>query len=270
MSAESVLAETARISVTTSDIQGEALRIPPESRREALSKPENLVQLAGNLAVRRAVAAEAEAAGLASDAAVQGALRVARDRVLSDALFARMDAANKPTAQALDALALTTYRADPKRYEAPAETNARHILIRRETPDAKAIATGILEQLKAGADFDTVAREKSQDPGSAAKGGDLGFFGPGRMVPPFEAAVSKLQTPGELSDVVETQFGYHIIKLESRRSAGVRPFAEVKDALRKELEMKIVHDARLAEVDRIRAGIKFNQVAIEEFAASNK
>ena len=269
MSAEAVVAETGKVSVTTTDLQGDALRIPLESRKGTLSKPDNVLQLANNLVIRRALASEAEAAGLASDPAVLAAIRIARDRVLSDALFARMDTANKAKPEIIEALALTTYKSNPSRFEAPEETSARHILIRREEADAQSKAEQILAELKAGADFANVAKEKSQDPGSAAKGGELGYFPAGRMVPPFEAAVRKLQKPGDISDIVETQFGYHIIKLEGRRPAGVRPFDQVKDILRAEIEAKVLSDARLREVQRIRDGVKFNQAAIDDFAAAN-
>jgi peptidyl-prolyl cis-trans isomerase C len=267
--ADAALAEAGKVAITATDIQGDALRIPVESRKGTLAKSDNVKQLANNLVVRRMLAAQAEAAGLANDPAVQGALRVARDRVLSDALFARMDAANKPNAKAIDDLALATYKSNPKRFEMPEETGARHILIKLDTPDAKAQAGQILAELKAGADFDKLAKEKSQDPGSAAAGGALGYFPAGRMVPPFEAALGKLQKPGELSDLVETQFGYHIIKLEGRRPAGIRPFEQVKDVLRRELEVKTLNDKRLAEEQRIQDTVKFNQAAIDEFAASN-
>jgi peptidyl-prolyl cis-trans isomerase C len=268
--ADGNLAEAGKAAITATDIQGDALRIPVESRKGTLAKPENVKQLANNLVVRRALAAEAEAAGLAKDPAVQAAIRVARDRVLSDALFARMDAANKPNAKTVDDLALATYKSNPKRFEMPEETGARHILIKLDTPDAKAKAAQILTELKGGADFDKLAKEKSEDPGSAATGGLLGYFPAGRMVPPFEAALGKLQKPGELSDVVETQFGYHIIKLEGRRPSGVRAYEQVKDVLRREVEVKILNDKRLAEVQRIQDTVKFNQAAIDEFAASIK
>ncbi len=268
--ADAVLAETGKAAVSATDIQGDALRIPVESRKSVLQKPDNVKQLTENLVIRRALAAQAEAAGLANDPAVQGALRVARDRVLSDALLAQMDAVNKPDAKTVDALALAAYKANPKRFEMPGETGARHILVKLETPDAKAKAEQILVELKAGADFEKLAKEQSQDPGSAPKGGDLGYFPAGRMVAPFEAALGKLKKPGELSDVVETQFGYHIIKLEGRRPAGVRPFDEVKESLRREVEVKVLNDKRLAEVQKIRDTVKYNQAAIDEFAAANK
>lgn len=270
LSADPVLAETEKLSVTSTDIEGDALRIPVERRKETLTQPESVQQLANNLIVRRSFAAQAEAAKLADDPVVQAAIRIARERVLSDALFARMDAANKPAAPVIDALALATYKSNPTRFQGPAEASARHILIKLDTPDAKAKATAILAELKAGADFAALAKAKSQDPGSATAGGSLGYFPAGRMVAPFQEAVDKLQKPGDLSDVVESQFGFHVIQLEGRRPAGVRPFDEVKSILRREAEVKIINDARLAQVQRIQDTVKFNKSAIEAFAQTKK
>jgi len=266
--ADAVLAETGKSSVTGTDVQGDALRIPTDSRKFALTKPEAVQQLANNLVIRRALAAEAEAAGLANDPALQGAIRIARDRVLSDALFAKMDAANKPTVQVLESLASLNYKANPKRFDLPEEFGASHILIKSDTPDAKAKAEAILAELKAGADFATLAKKHSEDT-SAHNGGSLGYFAVGQMVPEFDAAIRKMQKPGELSGLVQTQFGYHIIKFEGRRSAGVRPFEQVKEVLMREAEAKILNDKRLEEVRRIQEKVKFNQAAIEAFAASN-
>lgn len=270
MAAEAVLAETGSVKVTTVDVQGDALRMPVETRKINLSKPENILQLTNNLVIRRALAAKAETEGVAKDPAVQAALRIAHDRVLSEALFARMDAANKPKPEVVEGLASATYKSNPTRFAMQAETKARHILIKTDTPDAKAKAQAILAQLKAGADFATVAREKSEDPGSATAGGDLGSFAAGTMVPAFEAALAKLEKPGDLSDLVETQFGYHIIKLEGRRPAGIRPYDEVKEVLRRDTEIKILNDARLAEVQKIQDSVKMNKDAISAFAESNK
>lgn len=268
--AEPVLAEAGSAKVTTIDVQGDALRIPLEVRTANLHKPETVLQLTNNLIIRRALAAKAHAEGLDKDPAIQAAIRIARDRVLSDALFAKMDAANKPSTQAVDKLAQANYKSNPTRFERPAETSARHILIKAETPDAKAKAEKILAQLKGGADFATVAREVSEDPGSATAGGELGYQPKGAMVAPFEAAVAKLEKPGDLSEPVETQFGYHIIKLEGRRPAGIRSYDEVKVVLRREVEAKALNDARLAEVQKIQDTVKMNKDAINAFAESQK
>ena len=266
-SADAVLAETGKAAVTAADVQGDALRIPIEQRATTLAKPEAVQQLATTLLIRRVLAAEAEAAGIASDPAVQAALRIARERVLTDLLLARMDAANKPSPQVVEALALTNYKANPKRFDLPEELGASHILIKSDTPDAKAKAQAILAELKAGADFATLAKQRSQD-GNAKDGGQLGFFPPGRMVPSFDAAVQKMQKVGELSDVVETQFGFHVIKFEGRRSAGVRPFEQVKEVLMREAEAKILNEKRLEQVNRIQGSAKFDKAAIESFAQS--
>ena len=101
---------------------------------------------------------------------------------------------------------------------------ARHILV--ETEDE---AKAILDQLKGGADFATLAKEKSKDPG-AAEGGDLGYFTKDQMVPEFAEVAFKMY-PGQLSDPVKTQFGWHVIKLEDKRTKQPPEFDKVKDQI---------------------------------------
>ena len=133
------------------------------------------------------------------------------------------------------------YDANPKVYRQEEQVQARHILFTPSgaTPDAdrKALARAdsLLAAIKKGAgDFAELAREFSQEPGAASSGGDLGWFGRGRMVREFEEAAFKLK-PGEISLVVKTQFGYHIIRCEGRKPAGLRPFDEVRDQIRHQL-----------------------------------
>src|SRR5690606_41274269 len=94
---------------------------------------------------------------------------------------------------------------------------------RQGNPPADPAAPGetieaLRERTLAGEAFATLARQYSDDVASGRRGGDLGFFGLGRMVPPFNDAAFALQNPGDISDVVETQFGYHLIRLEERAS----------------------------------------------------
>ncbi len=110
------------------------------------------------------------------------------------------------------------------------EVHARHILVETED-EAKAIA----EQLKNGADFATLAKEKSKD--TAAEGGDLGFFTKEQMVPEFSEVAFKM-FPGQVSNPVKSQFGWHIIKLEERRQKPVPPFEAVKDQIEAYLARK--------------------------------
>lgn len=121
------------------------------------------------------------------------------------------------------------------------EYEADHILVPTEE-EAKAIKA----DLDAGGDFAAIAKEKSQDPGSAANGGDLGWFGLGMMVKPFEDAVVALEK-GKISDPVQTDFGWHIIKLNDVRVAAAPTFEDVKPELEGDLRQAAV-EARVKEL----------------------
>ena len=130
------------------------------------------------------------------------------------------------------------YEQNKARYGTDEQRRASHILI---TPDggdksaAKKKAEQLLAQVKSKpGDFEKLARENSKDPGSAAQGGDLGFFGKGMMVKPFEEAVFRMK-PGEISDVVESDFGFHIIKVTEVKAAQVKPFEQVKGDIERDL-----------------------------------
>ncbi len=114
------------------------------------------------------------------------------------------------------------------------EYHAAHILVETED-EAKAVKTA----LDGGGDFAALAKEKSKDPGSAQSGGDLGWFGPGMMVEEFETAVTSLK-PGQISEPIKTQFGWHIIKLEETRPAAGPTLEEKHDELAGELQQKAV------------------------------
>lgn len=133
------------------------------------------------------------------------------------------------------------YEAQKSNYSAPEERHARHILIRIETgaaAEAEAAARAeiekLLAELRGGADFAELARKHSQDPGSAAAGGDLGFFGRGVMDKAFEETTFALKA-GELSEPVRSVFGYHLIKLEEIRGGETKPFDEVSEKIRQEI-----------------------------------
>lgn len=270
LAAESALIQGGGVAVTPVDIQAEALRIPQEERKEVLSKPANVHQAANNLFIRRSLAKQAQLEGLDKDPVTAAALQIARDRVLSDAKMARMDAAAKPADAAVEAYAQDMYKADPKRFEHPDEVSVRHILIVKETENAEAKANKILADLKGGADFAEIAKSQSQDPGSAARGGELGFLSKGRTVPEFEQAAFALQRKGELSGVVKTQFGYHILKLDERRSAGKIPYAQAREPLRREAEARILAEQRAKVIQKLTDEAKVNEDAIRALAASQR
>lgn len=120
-------------------------------------------------------------------------------------------------------------RYDKEVAAAPAvnEIRASHILVKTED-EAKAI----IAELDGGGDFEAIAKEKSQDPGSGAAGGDLGFFGPGRMVPEFEQAAMAIEVGQYSKEPVKTQFGWHVIKVTDKRPQQPPAFEQVQGQLR--------------------------------------
>lgn len=265
-----VLVTLDKVQVTQDDLLVGASRQNGVARNSAFANPTVVRQTVSNMLVRRTLAEAAVAEGLDKDPAVQAALAQARDRVLSDAKLVQFDAAHRPSPAQVESYARTVYLANPDRFQAPEQIRARHLLIGKNTPDAKAQAEALLKQLQGGADFATLAKDRSEDKASGARGGDLGVFARGRMVPQFEEAAFALQQPGELSGVVETQFGYHVIQLVERKAAGLRSFDEVKEGLMRETEASLVNDARLKEQDRILQNAQFDDAAIEAFSRSQR
>lgn len=122
------------------------------------------------------------------------------------------------------------YENNPDEFkEFPDEVKARHILVDDEDEAKK-----LLEQLKNGADFAELAKQHSKDPGSKDEGGDLGYFNRGAMVAEFDEAVFNMEV-GEISDIVKTRYGYHIIKLEEKTIGPVIKFAEIEEELKEQL-----------------------------------
>jgi peptidyl-prolyl cis-trans isomerase C len=137
-------------------------------------------------------------------------------------------------------------------YDAVPEFNASHILVETE-----AEAQEIISDLEGGADFAELARERSTGP-SGPSGGELGWFGPGQMVPEFEAAVQGLE-PAGVSAPVQTQFGWHVVRLNDRRDRG----APALDEVRGELEQPLRQQAVSAELDRLVAEAEVDRAEVE-------
>jgi peptidyl-prolyl cis-trans isomerase C len=134
------------------------------------------------------------------------------------------------------------YTKNPDQFKQDERVRASHILIAfPENADASAKAQAktkaeqVLKDVKAGKDFAALAKQHSQDPGSAVNGGDLGFFQKGQMVGPFNDVAFSL-APGAISDVVETQFGYHIIKVAEKQPARAVPLEEVRPQVEQYLQ----------------------------------
>ena len=194
------------------------------------------------------LAEAAEKDSLATAPSFPGRLKYHGRRALRDAYYDKnvRDGVSEAAAKAI-------YDEKIKGLKPEEEIHARHILVTSEA-DAKAVA----ERLKKGEDFATVAKEVSKDP--SAEGGDLGFFGRGQMLKPFEDAAFALEV-GQISEPVQTQFGWHIIKVEEKREKPLPTFDEVKDTITAQLvqqkaqqTVRELHDA--AKIDIVDPDIK--------------
>lgn len=153
------------------------------------------------------------------------------------------------------------YTGNIEKFATPEQARARHILVKMEsgaTAEQKAAAKKKIEEVlvkaREGVDFAELAKVYSEGP-SAPQGGDLGLFTRGRMVPTFEEAAFSMKA-GEISGVVETQFGYHIIKVEERKAAGTAGKEEVADRIRQFLSQQKLSEAVMARLETLRGDAK--------------
>jgi peptidyl-prolyl cis-trans isomerase D len=161
-------------------------------------------------------------------------------------------------------------------YNMPEQVRARHILLSlgadasaEEAAEVQLRATEILTQIREGADFAALASELSEDPGSKANGGDLGFFARGQMVKEFEDAAFSLE-PGMVSELVKSEYGYHVIRAEEHRDAQQRSFEEVREELAAELMgLEVARTESLAIADRIAEAIR-GGASLEDAARAEK
>ena len=268
-SAPALLGEGAH-AVTTADILAESLPLNAAARANVLSSPDAVQRMATDIYLRRRMSALAVEQHIDQQPEVQRVLQIVRERVLADALARQVEARARPTGPVLEQLALQNYKAMPKRFQQPERLHLRHILIPLEAKDARAQAEALRQQLAQGASFEELARQHSKDPGSARKGGDLGFVTHGKMVAPFEEAAFALDKPGQLSPVVETQFGFHVIELVEKRAAGLQPFDEVKEQLLQEAASGVGMGARQELARPILQTATPHPEAIEAVSASHR
>jgi len=190
------------------------------------------------------VSKAAEAKKVADSNDFKQRLAFARNKVLMELLL-QSEAKSAVT----DAAMHKVYEDAAKQMSEEQEVHARHILVEKED-EAKAIAT----ELKGGADFAQLAKQKSKDPG-AAEGGDLGYFTKDQMVPEFAEVAFKLEK-GQISDPVKTQFGWHIIKVEDKRKRQLPEFDKVKD----QIETFVQRKAQVEFVTKLRADGKIERL----------
>src|ERR1700676_350102 len=223
---------------------------PSLAQMDPSTKKENVLAFLIDMKI---VAKAAEAKKIEDRDDFKARLAFTRNRLLMDNLLA-VEGKAATTEDAMKKV----YEEAAKQIEGEQEVHARHILVESED-EAKAIAA----DLKKGADFAELAKKKSKDPG-ASDGGDLGFFTKDQMVPEFSTVAFALE-PGKISDPVKSQFGWHIIKVEEKRSRKAPDFEQVKA----QIETYVTRKAQADYVAKLRETAKVERMDKPEETAKS-
>jgi peptidyl-prolyl cis-trans isomerase C len=237
--ANPVLAKVNGAEIRQSDVTLAEEELGPSlAQMDPATKKENVLAFLIDMKI---VAKAAEDKKIENNEDFKKRLAFTRNRLLMDSLLA-----TEGKAATTDDAMKKVYEEASKQITGEQEVHARHILVETEA-DAKAIE----DELKKGADFAELAKKKSKDPG-ASDGGDLGFFTKDQMVPEFSAVAFALE-PGKISDPVKSQFGWHIIKVEEKRSRKAPEFDQVKGQIETYVTRKAQADyvAKLREVAKV-------------------
>jgi peptidyl-prolyl cis-trans isomerase C len=241
--ADPVIMTAGTVTIRKSEFEA-ALKTLPAEYQSMLAQPEGRKQFADDFLRMRLLASEGAKAGLQNDPEVINQLNLMRENLVATAELKKIES----SIAIGDAEVQKAYADNAKQYE---QVKARHILIApkgspaaqpgKDLTDeqAKAKAEDLRKQIVAGANFDELAKKESDDTGSGARGGDLGSFGRGQMVPEFDQAVFSAKV-GEVTPVVKTQFGYHIIKVDAHDNT---PLEQVRPTIEKNLKQTKLHAA---------------------------
>jgi peptidyl-prolyl cis-trans isomerase C len=219
--------------------------------------PEQRKQLTDRLIGLHVAAGEAVKAGADKDPATAVQLSLWRNNILSDAMIKKYSEKNPVSDADIEAEYNTQIAAMPREY------HASHILVK-----TKEEADALIAQINSGKDFAELAKKNSQDPGSAKNGGDLGWFAPSSMVKEFGEAVAKLENGKMTETPVQTQFGFHIIKLVESRSPTPPALADVKPQVESLVKNKEIE--KYLEELRKNAKVEVNTAAAASSSSSSE
>lgn len=254
-----VLVENSLVTIRKSDFDGEVDRLPAEIRPGFANSEKRVHELLRRMLLERTLAAQARSEKLAE--VPKNAQRLAAE---IDKLYAQLKVAQIEEAAIADfeakraaweARARELYAVDRKRFELPEKLQASHILFETRTrsrDDARKLADEARAKVVAGADFNKLARELSEDRSAKTNMGRLDWFARSEMDPAFADAAFALKAPGDISQPVLSSFGWHVIRLDARQPAVQRSFDEVRDEILADLRHKHVNEAREAAIAKLR------------------
>lgn len=233
---DAVLARNAWTTVTRSDFETEIARIPAGDRFTFLASAERVAQTVKNILFNKTLAAQARAAKLDQDKSVQAEMAATAEKVLARHQLERVEAGR--AVPDFTKRAEELYKASPAKYSEKDIVHTMQVLVDTKCRTAEAAKARALEaraEILAGKPFAEVAKKYSDDPSAARNGGDIGPLVFDQLTPAFAEATRGMK-PGEVSEPVLTNFGYHVIRLESVKKGRRYDFAEVKPGLMAELQ----------------------------------
>ena len=255
-----VVAQIAGESITEGDIE-EIISHVPAQYRVKYSSPQGRKEIVDGLVEMKMLAWEARRKGIDKQESVKMKIGYIIDQTLAKELENDLRKSVKVSEADIESY----YREHLDRYVTPERVKARHILVEKQ-----GLADDLLGRIKKGADFQDLAKKHSTCP-SADKGGDLGWFGRGKMAPEFEKAAFALNK-GELSGVVKSSFGYHVIRLEDKRESKTKTLDQVRKSIERTLQKKQA-EVRMAELKddiRKKAGVTVNDGYFSKFPAQGR
>lgn len=269
---ETVLIANSVTKVTLAEYEAELRRLPIETRSGFANSPRRVNDLLLRMLAQKSLAVEARSAKV--DSLSDNALRIQleTDRLLGQLYLEKVEAdagaefdANKSR---YEARVREIYLTEKARFERPEQLIATHILFdskKRSADEAKQLAVATRARILAGGDMGALAKELSDDPSAQMNNGRIDWFARKEMDPAFANAAFALKNVGEISEPVLSQFGWHIIRLEARRPAGVVPFDQVRESLLAEQKKQFVDERRETIIATIRRDpqTQFNREAVD-------
>ena len=267
-----VLVENSTVKIRKSDYELELTRLPADIRPGFANSERRVNDLLRRMLIERTLAAQARTEKLDKQPENLAKLEAEIDRLHTLLKLEKIaaDAAADFDARrpAYEARARELYTVDRKKYATPEQLFASHILFdikSRSRDEAEKLARDTRAKVVAGADFNVLARDVSEDASAKRNFGKLDWFTAAEMDPGFSAGAAALKNTGDVSEPVLSSFGWHIIKLEGRRPAVQKTFEEAREEILAELKAKHVNDARDGALAKLRndPSIKANREAID-------
>jgi peptidyl-prolyl cis-trans isomerase C len=253
-----VLISNSLATVTRGEYDAELQKLPIDIRAGFANSGRRVNDLLIRMLTQKSLAAQAKAAKIDASPEASRRMQLEVDRLLAQMLIENIEAkagaefdANRAT---YEARARELYVVDRNSFAIPERVNATHILFdvkKRSSDEAKKLAQDTRAKIAAGADMGKLAKEMSDD-ASAQNNGALGWFAKKDMDPAFGEAAFALKNTGDVSEPVQSQFGWHIIRLDGRRPAAVRTFDEARETILAELRKRYVDEKREQTIAAIR------------------